>query len=156
MLSLSPNDLTRFHASYHKVGRHWIWNHPHNNGYGYIRIKNKKWRAHRLAYAAFVGDLLPGQDVHHKCKFEACVNPKCLKQLTKSEHFKEDRQGIHGENSKRKVCVNGHKLSGDNVYTRPSRPNFRECKKCKVEGTRRSRRRKRQELSRLALAVSES
>ncbi len=34
---------------------------------------------------------------------------------------------------RRTHCVNGHEMTVENTYTRPSRPNTRECKTCKAE-----------------------
>ncbi len=80
----------------------WIWTgatSPGKNGnaYGYVRwaVHGGSGRshlyAHRVAYVLANGlDLsdIDGKDIHHKCGYSLCVNPKHHKSLTVSGHAK--------------------------------------------------------------------
>ena len=51
----------------------WIWNlAKYKTGYG--RFGHHEY-AHRISYAAFVGEILEGMHVLHQCDVPACVNP---------------------------------------------------------------------------------
>jgi hypothetical protein len=41
---------------------------------------------HRLAWAAFHGPILPGMELHHRCRKKLCCNVDHLECLTKKEH----------------------------------------------------------------------
>lgn len=56
------------------------------NGYGGFKWRGRKLWAHRLSFACFVGDLIDGMQVHHKCHNPSCVNPIHLQLLTHSEN----------------------------------------------------------------------
>lgn len=57
----------------------WLWlGAADNNGYGTFRGGRNKRKAHRLAYAAFVGPIPEGMHVCHHCDTPACVNPEHL------------------------------------------------------------------------------
>jgi hypothetical protein len=40
-----------------------------------------------LAYEHYVGPLIEGHHIHHKCCNDICVNPDHLQQVTPKEHF---------------------------------------------------------------------
>lgn len=48
------------------------------DGYGLIKVGRKMQRAHRMAYAQFVGPIPDGADVCHKCDTPLCINPEHL------------------------------------------------------------------------------
>lgn len=57
----------------------WFWQGLVNKeGYGEIKFRGKQWRAHRLSYTIFNGEITKGMCVCHKCDTPGCVNPKCL------------------------------------------------------------------------------
>lgn len=49
-------------------------------------------------------------------------------------HRQRDRSSW---SQRRTLCKNGHPLTPENTYSRPSRPNTRECRQCKAEESRR-------------------
>jgi hypothetical protein len=57
----------------------WLWSGRRcPQGYGYQSFRGKSFRAHRLSWTLFVGDIAPGLFVLHKCDTPPCVNPKHL------------------------------------------------------------------------------
>ena len=60
----------------------WEWQgSTDKDGYAQVKYRGKKYRASRLAYAAYVGELLDGNDVDHECMNRKCINPKHLAQV---------------------------------------------------------------------------
>lgn len=46
-----------------------------SNGYGYIRVRSKRYQAHRAAYIAWVGAIPEKHLVRHLCDNPPCINP---------------------------------------------------------------------------------
>lgn len=54
----------------------WEWlASKDRHGYGQIRLNGETYRAHRMAWALFFGDIPEGKLILHKCNNRACVNP---------------------------------------------------------------------------------
>lgn len=57
----------------------WNWTKARTNGYGRLGIEKNRiiyqWRAHRLSYHLFFGEIHTGLLVCHKCDNPSCVNP---------------------------------------------------------------------------------
>lgn len=57
----------------------WGWSgSTYDLGHGCINYKSKRVRAHRFAYAHFVGEIPKGMNVKHSCDNLICTNPKHL------------------------------------------------------------------------------
>ncbi len=106
----------------------WLWSAgATSKGYAHFYVDGKTVRAHRWAYKTWVGDLIAGMFIHHKCNTIACVNPLHLEQVTPLEH----NQGIKGWGGNKTHCKSGHPLSGENLipgYVNGNR--WRRCREC--------------------------
>jgi len=57
----------------------WIWQGTiDKDGYGKIQYIKKGYRANRLSYMIFKGEIPKGMLVLHSCHNPKCINPKCL------------------------------------------------------------------------------
>jgi hypothetical protein len=57
----------------------WLWTGAcFDNGYGAMKVANKQWRTHRLAWELTYGPLPAGIRVLHKCDVRRCCNPEHL------------------------------------------------------------------------------
>lgn len=61
----------------------WIWQgYRDAKGYGQFWCDGKSRWAHRVAFAAFNGDVPQGRTVDHVCHCPSCVNPEHLRLLS--------------------------------------------------------------------------
>jgi predicted XRE-type DNA-binding protein len=68
----------------------WIWlGGIDGGGYGLAKIRKKTWKAHRLSYSIFVGQIPEGLDVLHKCDNPPCVRPSHLFPGTVSQNMQD-------------------------------------------------------------------
>lgn len=85
------------------------------------RTLNRLIAAHRFAYELANGPIPDGLEIDHLCRNRKCVNPAHLQAVS------------HRENMLRAAkthCLNGHPLTGPNVYLRPD-GRGRECRECR-------------------------
>ena len=114
----------------------WIWRGAWNpeNGYGHysIRVDGRieTHTAHRWAYILTYGPLPKEFVPDHQCENRLCVRPDHLKKATHRENTLRSLTAPAAVNARKTVCVNGHQLTGDNVYVPPKRPNSRYCREC--------------------------
>ena len=86
----------------------WMWTRkPNANGYGYIKVKNKKVLAHRLSYQLHVGEIPDGMIICHSCDTPLCVNPDHLflgtHAINVADKVAKGRQTIGERNSRAKL-----------------------------------------------------
>lgn len=107
----------------------WLWDNPTevNPGffYGVVNVEKKNIYAHRASYKAFVGEIIPGLVICHKCDTPACVNPDHLFMGTQKDNMQDaSKKGrLTWE-----ICLRGHIIEGHNKLR--GRPNGVACRKC--------------------------
>lgn len=70
-------------------GTCWRWRRRIDRyGYGVATHQGSKWRAHRLAYIAYIGAISDGLVIDHLCRNRWCVNPAHLEAVTNLENLK--------------------------------------------------------------------
>ena len=69
------------------------------DGYGHFRvsaISSSPLLAHVFAYMLFVGDLAPGEQVHHRCENRRCCRPEHLEAKARGRHLAEHNRTRRG------------------------------------------------------------
>lgn len=93
----------------------WLWLAAHDrNGYGFISVAGKQYRAHRVAYEAYRGPIPSGLVIDHLCRNPACVNPNHLEAVSVRENtLRGVSPAAHA--ARQTVCKRGHSMEGENL-----------------------------------------
>lgn len=108
------------------LGKCWEWSGGTNeHGYGCFQakqgntVKNGRIRvySHIYAFQEVRGPIPQGLVLDHLCRNRRCVHPKHLEVVTRKENV---LRGVskNAQNARKTHCINGHHLSGENLYVR--------------------------------------
>lgn len=68
----------------------WLWTGLRlNSGYGLLNVDRRPRGVHRLAYEEWVGPIVDGNCVHHKCSVRHCFNPDHLELTSQQANLAE-------------------------------------------------------------------
>jgi hypothetical protein len=109
----------------------WVWQGSTRTGYGSFYSHGRVYPAHRFAYEAVKEPIPAGLVLDHLCRNRACVNPDHLEPVTEQVNILRGI-GMTAMNARKTHCVNGHPLTGENIYTGRGR----ECRVCKRDWKR--------------------
>lgn len=98
------------------------------SGYVQIRFGNRLWAGHRLMYAMAKAPIPPGMFVCHTCDVRNCINPEHLWLGTPKQNSVDASQKGRVTGQRKTHCLQGHPLSGDNLYAFGGRRHCRACR----------------------------
>lgn len=135
------NSGDRFWSLVNRPAPHdcWIWlGGKTDGGYGRFWACGRSWKAHVISYAILIGiDVPEGQELDHTCKNPSCVNPRHLEPVSHKINVLRGSAPT-AINARRRTCVSGHDLSGQNLYLYKGK--HRHCKICRAARLREYRR----------------
>lgn len=105
----------------------WLYAKPDNNlGYGKFEVDGVHYRAHRVMYEAYKGEIPKGLHIDHLCRVPPCINPDHLEAVTPRENILRGISPV-AINAKKTHCIHGHKFNKQNTSFIWS---GRRCKEC--------------------------
>ena len=114
----------------------WDWIGAKNSdGYGMFLFSNglvrarRQFRAHRVSYSIFKGELSKDLVIDHICRNKSCVNPDHLREVTNKVNIIENSSSIAALHKAKNFCSNGHEYTIENTFYR-SNASHRNCKQC--------------------------
>ncbi|MBF4998641.1 HNH endonuclease [Nocardia sp. BSTN01] len=108
----------------------WVWQGRRSSkGYGYIDRKGQGFRAHRVSYTVFRGQIPGGLVLDHLCRNTSCVKPEHLEAVTNRINLKRGvgltAERVRARDSGR--CINGHVLANVGLYRDGRYLKYAEC-----------------------------
>lgn len=140
---VSPTFWDRYWAKVSKSEDCWLWlGASHDDGYGHIKagVGGRVLLAHRVAYVAFVGPLLPGMLVCHRCDTPACVRPEHLFLGDHATNAQDRNSKGRSASQRVTACPSGHAYDEENTGVNVEGKRF--CRQCAREASRRWRSRR--------------
>lgn len=112
--SLSPAQIERFWTrvgvQMYDTDACWEWTgRLELNGYARVRLFDRKYYVHRVAYTLARGPIPDGLTLDHLCRNRRCANPGHLEAVTGSENTLRGT-AFSAINAKKTHCPRGHKL----------------------------------------------
>lgn len=77
----------RFLKHVDKTETCWFWTAATCYGYGLFKVDGRLWKAHRVAYELWNGEIPAGLCIRHKCDVRSCVNPEHLETGTPQDNM---------------------------------------------------------------------
>lgn len=109
----------------------WFWLRGISNG-GYAQGPSG-WFTHRWTYTKIRGPIPPGKVLDHVvCDARSCVNPWHTEPRTQQQNVLRG-SGPSAVNARKTHCLQGHLLSGENVWLRKQKGrnnHVRVCREC--------------------------
>lgn len=119
--------LARFWSKVEKKPYCWEWR-GYASPYGSFLVRRKNLKAHRAAWSiAHTEEVPTGLVIDHICRNTRCVRPDHLRAVTQRENLLSGRT-ITAEQLSRDTCRNGHRLEGENLFTKSDES--RGCRSC--------------------------
>lgn len=138
MTDLTIATLERFSSKFVIDNNHcWLWTaNKSYDGYGRFMLKGKVRFAHRVAYAAIIGEVGSGKELDHLCRVRHCVNPSHLEAVTHAENVRRgDGNPKFAEyNGSKTHCPSNHEYSTKNTRFEKCKTSSsgysRKCREC--------------------------
>jgi len=121
----------------------WLWTGAiAKSGYGTFSLNGRTEYAHRVAWLELIGPIPQGLEIDHvKCGRHRCVNPAHLRVVTHAQNMAREMPKAWEGNLKKTHCPAGHEYTAENTYMGPK---GRDCRACRLEATRRWRKRRKE------------
>ena len=134
----------RFWPKVEKTDTCWLWTGAKTPlGYGKFNVgKGRIELAHRTSLALAGVTIPPGFDVDHLCRVPSCVRPDHLEPVTHAENMARAPYTAAHFQSDKTHCPQGHEYTPENTHLRRNSSDTlsRECRTCRRERPRKSRR----------------
>ena len=112
-----------------ELGHCWLWLAGcSGDGYGAFWFEGKTVRAHRFSLWLVGRNIPEGMQPDHLCEVTICIRPEHIKVTTPRDNVRRT-DSPPAENARKTHCLNGHLLSGNNLYTQGVRR--RVCITCR-------------------------
>lgn len=77
-----------------RASGHWEWIGPRSaNGIPWLCVGKHTYRAYRIAWLLYNGDIEQGMTLRKVCDHPGCINPKCREKVPTSEQTQGSRHG---------------------------------------------------------------
>ena len=105
----------------------WEWTGALANGYGQIKVLQRRHPVHRLVYEHHVGPIAAGMEIDHLCKNKVCCNPAHLEAVTHHENILRGNSPA-AQHARKTHCKHGHEFTPENTRVVGG---VRRCRSCR-------------------------
>lgn len=126
----------------------WRWLGSRHTGYGKLKVRGRRYFAHRLSYELHYGAIPDGMLIRHTCDNPICVNPDHLvpgSNLDNARDKRDRRRSSSFANGYwQGTCRSGkHEISSLADLYHHEKSDRYACRKCRADADRKSRERRR-------------